>query len=104
MIKTYDQDKLINTDIDDIIALMEQGEAVEILYNTVSHVITLICGNKYCDDIREVKPVITSHSGAEVIIRWCTIGDTITRWKEYYIRNPRIYMQFSLPKSENNEC
>ena len=95
-----DADQLIEVTIDDMIDLIREGYSVDILYeespNPHPNIITLICSDKYCWDVREIKPVISTHSPTQILIRSKSEDKIVTSWKEFYVHSARIYSQFRI--------
>lgn len=89
------QEGLTEVSIEEIIDLIRNREQADIIYEELPfpspNVITIVCGDKYCSDIREIKPIISSHSPAVLYIRSHDIDDIITTWKEYYVHSIKIY-------------
>ena len=98
-----DADQLIEVTIEEIIDLIREGYSVDILYeespNPHPNIITLVCGDKYCNDVREIKPVISTHSPAQILIRSKDKDKIITSWKEFYITNARIFINFKVDQT-----
>ena len=98
-------ESLIEVSIEEIIELIRSGESTEVIYkeqpNGLSNIITLQCGDKYCTDIREIKPVMTTHSPVQIYIRSHDKDGIITEWKEYYVHSPSIYSQFRVNKDKD---
>ena len=93
-------EEMTEVSIEEIIDLIRKGESTEILYQDRPYphpnVITLICGDKYSNDVREVKPIITSHSSTQIYIRSHDKDDVITSWREFYVHSARIYVSFKI--------
>lgn len=93
-------DSLIKVTIEDIIDLIREGKSAEILYEDAPYptpnVITIVCEDKYCNDIREIKPIISTHSPTQIYIRSMDKDKVITSWKEFYVHSARIYIQFKI--------
>jgi hypothetical protein len=93
-------DEITEVTIEEIIELIRSGETTEILYkenpNPTPNVITIVCGNKFCTDVREVKSTLTTHGREEVYIRSHDKDDIITSWKEYYVLATRINISFKV--------
>jgi len=91
-------DKMTEVTIEEIIDLIRNRESTDVMYHSKPgnnpNVIVLICGDKYCTDIREFKPILTTHSNAQVYIRSHDKENKIYEWKEYYIPNPSIFITF----------
>jgi len=88
--------------IEQIINLIRQGYTTEILFQenekNIPNIIKIISGNYFCIDIREVKPVITTHGPCEIYIRSHDKDQDgiITSWKEYYVKSASIYSQLKV--------
>jgi hypothetical protein len=95
-----EMDDITEITIEEMIDLIREGYSVDILYeespNPHPNIITLVCGDKYCNDVREIKPVITTHSPTHILIRSKDKDKIITSWKEFYVHSARIYSQFRI--------
>ena len=80
-------DEYTQVTIEDMVELIRIGEhSIEVLYEVAPYpnpnIITLICEDKYCNDVREFKPIISSHSPAQIYIRSHDKDKVVTAWKE----------------------
>ena len=93
-------DDITEITIEKMIDLIREGNSVDLLYdespNPHPNIITLVCGDKYCNDIREIKPVISTHSPTQILIRSKDKDKIITSWKEFYVHSARMYSQFRI--------
>jgi hypothetical protein len=84
--------------IEDMVQLIRNGNAIEVVYHNFEkgtpNEIILICGNKYTNDIREIKPILTTHSDSQLLIRSFSKDDIIIEWKEFFVSPENFYMQF----------
>lgn len=94
------EERIIEISLEDMIELIRSGESVDILYkenpNPIPNVITLVCGDKFTNDIREIHPVISTHSPVQIRIRGHEKDKDIISWREYYVMSPSIYSQFKI--------
>ena len=93
-------DDITEITIEEMVDLIREGYSVDILYeespNPHPNIITLVCGDKYCNDVREIKPIISTHSPTQILIRSKDKDKIITSWKEFYVHSARIYSQFRI--------
>ena len=98
-------DGLTEVPIEVIIELISQGKSAEILFAEYPfphpNVITLICGEVYSTDIREVKPVISTHSPTQILIRSQDKSKVVTSWREFFIHSANIYMALIVDHTSN---
>ena len=96
-------DNITEVTIEEMIDLIREGNSVDLLYeespNPHPNIITLVCGDKYCNDVREIKPIISSHSSTQIFIRSHDKDNIITSWKEFYITNARIFINFKVDQT-----
>ena len=94
------EDSLQEVTIEEIIEEIRGGEATDILYEECSfprpNIITIVCGNKFCNDVREIKPVISTHSPTQILIRSMDKDKIVTSWKEFFVHSTKIYVQFKI--------
>tara|TARA_Y100000310_G_C20628028_1_gene787033 strand:- start:483 stop:881 length:399 start_codon:yes stop_codon:yes gene_type:complete len=101
-------DSLTEVSIEEIIQCIKEGIKTDIVFinssaRKTSNVIVIICEGKYCQDVREVKPVLTTHSNNQLWIRSHDKDDVITSWKEYYIHAPTMFIHFSVSDPSETE-
>jgi len=94
------QDGFIPIIIEDMVDLIREGKSVEVIYQDCPYphpnIITLICEDKYCNDIREIQPIISSHSPTQIRIRSQNKDNAITEWKEYFVHSASVYFTFKV--------
>lgn len=94
------KDNYTKVSIEDMIDLIRDGETCEVLYEEAPYpypnVITLICEDKYCEDVREIKTIVSAHSPTQVQIRSQNKDSVITSWKEFYVKSTKIYFTFKV--------
>ena len=96
-------DQLREGTIEEIVDLIRSGHKVDVLYQDASYpypnIITLVCEGLFCEDVREIKPIISSHSSTQIFIRSHDKDNIITSWKEFYITNARIFINFKVDQT-----
>jgi len=99
------EDTVTEVPIEDIIDLIAMGETAEILFqenpNPIPNVITIICDGRYSVDIREIKPVITTHSPTQILIRSHNKNKIITSWREFYVHSAKVYFSLKIDHLSN---
>ena len=86
--------------LEEIISLIKAGATAEIIYTGnkkgVANSIVIVCGDRFTSDVREIKPVLTTHSDSQLYIRSHDRTGRVTHWSEYFIDDVHIYVQFNL--------
>jgi len=102
---TDKDDGFLEITIEEMVELIRQGESVEVLYEECPfpkpNIITLICKDSYCRDIRELKPILSAHSSTQILIRSHDKDNVITAWKEFFVHSANIYMTFKVSHNSN---